>query len=83
MSRSRKKNPVIKDGFRGARKRANKATRAYWKNQLRHHLQFGDPDYFTFEGQGAIYCKWNICDWRFQYFNEAPDNKWRILSLRK
>ena len=56
MSRSYKKEPVVKDYNRNSKKYANRKVRRIFKN----------CDYPNGSAYKKLYCSWDICDWRFR-----------------
>lgn len=69
MSRSYKKNPIVKIGTPGAKKLANRAVRRY-----KGHLSSGSE-------YKRLWPQWDICDYRFIWDkrsmrNHANDDWW-------
>lgn len=68
MSRSRKKFPAASDYSRAStrfyKNQANRVIRRYKK---------GIPDGSSYK---KLYCTWNICDYKFVFFDKKWDEWW-------
>lgn len=76
MSRSYKKQGILKDGSSWSKKQANRAFRSRNKHALRTTFIHGDYDELKLFKMNEVVCQWDICDWKSFWSGD-------ILELRE